>query len=288
MDYLVCVSGGNDSIALLQFMIDKDLKFGAAYNDTGWAKDDWHQRIDLMRKFCEANLSKLYITESEGMESLVRRKKGWPMPASAMQFCTGVLKEEPTKLLLDDIDPAGELIIVTGRRREESQNRRDLAQYQDDSEKHGGRDVWNPLYLHNTEARDDLINRAGFEILPHQSMECWPCVCANKSDLRLLSNDPARINRIEAIEIDMGHTKNEKPRTMFRPYRVGNGVGIRQAVTWGLSERGKYKAPHYPNEYRMKGTQQGFFEGATDLAYDQDTKEGREFSRQCDGGYCGS
>ena len=98
-------------------------------------------------------------------------------------------------------------------------------------------------------------------------------------------NDP-KIDRIEIIEIEMGHTRNDKPRTMFRPYRVGGGVGIRQAVAWGRGERG-YKSTYIPNEYRVKGQFQ-MFEGVSDVAYEIETKEGKEFNRQCDGGYCGS
>lgn len=287
IEYIACVSGGNDSIALIQHLLNEGKKFACVYNDTGWAKDDWQMRINEMERFCGLNGVALHITESEGLEALVRRKKGWPMPASAMQFCTGELKEKPTIDLLERVDPSKELIVVTGRRREESQNRADLAQYQDDSEKHGGRDVWNPLYLHDESARDTLISQAGFDILPHSSRECWPCVCENKTGLKQLAKDPARIDRIEAIEIDMGHTRNEKPRTMFRPYRVGGGVGIRQAVQWGCGKRG-HKAGFYPNEYRISDSQQNLFEGVSDIAYDIETPEGREFARQCDGGYCGS
>ena len=74
---------------------------------------------------------------------------------------------------------------------------------------------------------------------------------------------------------------------MFRPYRVGGGVGIRQAVAWGRGERG-YKSDFIPNEYRITNQQFSMFEGVSDVAYDIETKAGKEFSRQCDGGYCGS
>ena len=284
MEYLVASSGGNDSIALMQLMHEKKKDFGVVYNNTGWARDDWAARIKRVADWCFARGVVFYETKSEGMEALVRRKKGWPMPASAMQFCTSELKEKPTLELLDRIDADKELTIVTGRRREESQNRRDLAQYQDESKKHGGRDVWNPLYLHDEEMRDVLIKSAGFEPLPHSSMECYPCVCANKTDLSCMPKDDPRIDEIEKIEIEMGFTRNEKPRTMFRPYRVGGGVGFRMAVEWGHGKRG-WKAPYVPEVYTFKGDAT---EAESDIAYDENTKEGREFARQCDGGYCGN
>ena len=132
-----------------------------------------------------------------------------------------------------------------------------------------------------------MLSDFGWDVLPHQSMECYPCVCANKTDLAAIPKDHPVINRIEAIEIDMGHTRNEKPRTMFRPYRVGGGVGIRQAIDWGHGERG-FKSEFIPNEYKLKNEQSDIFEGVSDIAYDENTKEGQEFDRQCAGGYCGS
>jgi len=287
MDYIVGCSGGNDSIALIQLMLNKKLSFCVVYNDTGWARDDWSDRIEAVRAWLTGEGVELLVTESEGLEALVRRKKGWPMPASKMQFCTSELKEKPTLELLSKIDPKCNLTFVTGRRRAESLNRRDMPQHQLDSAKHGKREVWNPLYLHDEAMRDELINQTPFKPLPHQSMECYPCVCANKTDLAAMPLNDSKIDRIEIIEIEMGHTRNEKPRTMFRPYRVGGGVGIRQAVAWGRGERG-YKSKFIPNEYKIKDSQFQMFEGVSDVAYDIETKEGKEFSRQCDGGYCGS
>ena len=287
MDYLVASSMGNDSIATIQHLINKRLSFGVVYNNTGWAKDGWEVRVKTVTDILFAIGIPFFETKSEGMIALVKRKKGWPMPASAMQFCTGELKERPTLELLEKIDPDGELTIVTGRRRDESQNRSNLPEWVDSSEKHGGREVWNPLVRHDQSMRDELIKQFGLEPLPHSSMECYPCVCANKSDLAAMPKDDPRIDLIENAEIEMGFTRNSKPRTMFRPYRVGGGIGIRQAAAWGRGERG-WKADFVPNEYKPAGENCVMFEGVSDIAYEDDTKEGRIFARQCDGGYCGS
>ena len=74
---------------------------------------------------------------------------------------------------------------------------------------------------------------------------------------------------------------------MFRPYRVGGGVGIRQAVAWGRGERG-FKSDYIPNQYKQVGEQTVMFESVSDVAYEIETKAGREFAKQCDGGFCGS
>lgn len=283
-EYMVCSSFGNDSIAVIQFMINRGYDFDVIYNNTGWAKDGWQDRVDTISQQLRLLGINVHQLASEGMEALVRRKKGWPMPASKMQFCTQALKEVPTVEFLNSIDPNCEITCVNGVRREESQNRAAVPEYVMESPKHGGRELWMPLYMHKEKERNELIAMFGIDVLPHSSKECHPCVCANKKDLDDLSGDEQRITFIENIEIDMGFTKNKKPRTMFRPYRVGGGVGIRQAVEWGKGPRG-WKAAHVPEKYAY--TNQKMVTADSDIAYDDDTKEGREFARQCDGGYCG-
>ena len=78
--------------------------------------------------------------------------------------------------------------------------------------------------------RNDLIRQAGFEVLPHRSAECFPCINANIADLRAL--DEQSIKRLEELENEMGFTKNDKPRVMFRPARHKGAIGIRQVVNW--------------------------------------------------------
>lgn len=286
--YIVTSSFGNDSVALIQWMQEnKPGKFCVLYNDTGWARDDWPKRVSELSKKCFELGIHVYKTKSVGMANLVKAKKGWPMPASKMQFCTQELKEGPSRKFYEENDPNCDAIIVTGRRREESQNRAALPLWQYESEKHDGRDVYNPLVNHTESERNELLARFGIKPLPHSSMECYPCVCANKTDLSHIPLDDKRIDFIEKLEIEMGHTRNGKPRTMFRPYRVGGGVGIRQAIAWGRGERG-FKSDYIPNEYKQAGEQTALFEGVSDVAYEIETREGREFAKQCDGGFCGS
>lgn len=129
---------------------------------------------------------------------------------------------------------------MTGVRREESLNRKDFPLYREDSPAHQGRPCWAPLVNMNEAQRDELLLDAGFAPLPHRSMECFPCVNSNREDLRLLGQDPDRVDKIEVIETDMGFTSNGKPRTMFRPYRYMGATGIREIVRWAKSERGKF------------------------------------------------
>lgn len=72
-------------------------------------------------------------------------------------------------------------------------------------------------------------------------MECFPCINASRSDLRMLSD--SRVDEIEEIEQSMGYTTNGKPRTMFRPASKMGAVGIREVKRWADSDRGQYEPP---------------------------------------------
>tara|TARA_Y100000310_G_scaffold142402_1_gene141886 strand:- start:16042 stop:17037 length:996 start_codon:yes stop_codon:yes gene_type:complete len=315
--YVVACSGGNDSIALIQFMLDNHAPdtFLVLYNDTGWAREDWPDRIENVRSALKKIGVSFATTVSMGFKELARDRKGFPMPASAMQYCTSELKTGPTMKFLRENDPKGLWTVVTGRRREESNNRAGLAMLEEETRVYEGRDVYNPLVMHNEDARDVLIRKFGFEPLPHSSMECFPCVCSKRDDFKMLSEYPERIIEIKNLEIELGHTRNGKPRTMFRPYRSGGGIGIEQVMKWATGPMGT-KVHEIPQEYQIPGVDYSGYRGdmkseeraaywanikeqcvalgydlrnlPTDIAYDDTTEEGREFARQCDGGLCGS
>ncbi len=317
IEYVVASSGGNDSICLVEFMINNFApgSFIVLYNDTGWARKDWPARIDMISEMLKEKGVPFVKTISEGFENVVKERKGFPMPASSMQFCTQELKTRPTLEFLTEHDPNCNWTIVTGRRREESNNRAGLEMYEYDTSIYKGRDVYNPLITFSEQARDEYIYNFGLTPLPHSSMECFPCVCSNKEDLKSLRQWPDKIIEIKELEVSMGHTRNGKPRVMFRPYRCGGGVGIESAIAWAEGARGT-KINEVPKEYQIPNVNYSKYRGdmtsaervvfwndiksqceelgydltdlPTDLAYDDTTTAGQEFSRQCDGGLCGN
>jgi 3'-phosphoadenosine 5'-phosphosulfate sulfotransferase (PAPS reductase)/FAD synthetase len=241
MNFIYC-SCGNDSVALIQWMLEnKPIEQNiVVYSNTGWAAPFWEERINQVESWVNRIGFSFIRTESEGMEALVRRKKGWPLGASPMQFCTEELKTKPARDLMLQLDPELNAKCFTGIRREESKNRGDAPAFIEQSERHGGRDLYCPLVEFNEYRRDILIERAGFVPLSHSSMECFPCVNANKKDLKMLSEYPDIIDKIDKIEKEMGYTRNGKPRVMFRPYKKKGATGIREVVNWANSERGKF------------------------------------------------
>ena len=258
-EYVVLTSYGNDSIALIQWMHEHGKRdVLCLYSHTGWAQDGWDERVargeSLARSYGYAVARTQPAME---FEDLVMSKRMWPQPGK--QFCTIELKAKPALRFLDEIDPHKECTCVVGIRREESRRRAQWPEYVEESERHGGRALWAPLVRVLKKERDELVCRAGFEPLPHRSMECFPCIHANKADLRLL--DVQRIAQIEDMERRLSEMAGGKPRPMFftQDGRRGGGMGIRDVVRWAHSASGKAHLP---------------------LLYDPTTG--------CDGGWCGT
>jgi 3'-phosphoadenosine 5'-phosphosulfate sulfotransferase (PAPS reductase)/FAD synthetase len=233
-NHIIFASGGNDSVALTQFAFEKGLKHVAvAYSNTGWAADFWPARMEKFQAVVGRLGFQFFEIPSEGMLNLVDRKQAWP--ANRPKFCTYELKILPAKKWMDGVDPDGDAICMTGVRREESAARAQWPEYQAESENHGGRDLWSPLVAHTEAMRDALILRAGLEILPHRSKECFPCVNANRQDLRMLAEYPERVQLIADKEA-------QSKRTMFRPHRFHGAVGIEQVIQWAKYSPGQYQA----------------------------------------------
>lgn len=236
--YVISSSYGNDSVALIQWAHETGLslfgKVTVAYCDTGWAKPEWTKRVEKGEAFARQLGFDVKRVTSMGMTDLVRLKDGWP--GNGQQFCTAHLKGIPFLTWIDEDDAEREAVVLVGKRRAESIKRADTPEFVPDSEYHGGRLLWHPLYLHSDEQRNDLLARGGWEILPHRSEECNPCVNANRGDfLRLSASEMAKVNE---LEVEIG-------RPMFRPKRF-NGLGIYGVVMW--ARFGKHHEADIPED----------------------------------------
>lgn len=223
---VISSSYGNDSVALIQHAHEIDLPdVTVAYCDTGWAAPWWPQRVERGEALARSYGFQVVRCKSIGMAELIRTKKGWP--GNGMQFCTTHLKMIPFLEWIDEADKERTAKVLIGKRRAESERRKDTPEYVENSEVHGGRTVWHPLYLHTDEERNGLLERAGFDALPHRSLECNPCVNANRGDFLRLT--PGEIERVNDLEAEIG-----KP--MFRPKRF-NGMGIHSVIVWAKDGR---------------------------------------------------
>ena len=234
MDYVISVSYGNDSVAMLQWAHERGLQnVTVAYCDTGWAAPGWEQRVAAGEAAAKRLGFSVVRLRSIGMAGLVRIKKGFP--GNAQQFCTAHLKGLPFLEWIDEADTDRKAIVMVGKRRSESKARKDTPEFVKDSEYHGGRTLWHPLYAHSEAERDALLERGGFEKLPHRSLECNPCVNANRADFLRLT--PGEVERVNDLEVEVG-----KP--MFRPKRFG-AMGIHGVIVWAKDGRSR---PSVENE----------------------------------------
>jgi 3'-phosphoadenosine 5'-phosphosulfate sulfotransferase (PAPS reductase)/FAD synthetase len=225
---VISSSYGNDSVAMIQWAHEVGLpNVTVAYCDTGWAAPQWPARVDRCEKFAQGYGFATVRCPSIGMAELVRMKSGFP--GNGLQFCTAHLKGVPFLQWIDEADPECKATVLIGKRRAESEARKDTPEFIESSEHHGGRRVWHPLYEYTDEDRNALLARAGFDVLPHRSMECNPCVNANREDFLRLT--PGEIARVNDLEVEIG-----KP--MFRPKRF-DALGIHGVIVWAKEGRNR-------------------------------------------------
>ena len=223
---VISSSAGNDSVALIQWAIEHDVPdLQVVFCDTGWAAPGWMQRVERVHTWAQKMGAGTHVISSIGMADLVRIKKGWP--GNGLQFCTAHLKGVPFLQWIDESDPRCSAIVMIGKRRAESRARAETPEFIYASEYHGGRKLWHPLYLHSDEQRNALLDRAGFDPLPHRSLECNPCVNANRADLLRLT--PGEIERVSNLEVEIG-------QPMFRAQRF-NAMGIHGVLAWARDGR---------------------------------------------------
>lgn len=231
--YLISTSMGNDSIALIQWAHEKQLDdCYVVYANTGWCHPDWPARVK--RGMALADSYGFTTWSTMGMfsfEEAVRFKGGFPN--NKYQWCSGIIKSIPLNDFANFIDPYNTATVVIGKRREESKDRANTPEYIKESEYHEYRKVWHPLYKHTEKQRDELVIRAGFKPLPHRSMECCPCVNANRNDL--VNTPESQIEKVRKLESEVG-------RNMFKPSRSMGAEGIDEVMEWAHSGKGRYSA----------------------------------------------
>lgn len=228
---VISSSYGNDSIAMIQWAHEQSLTdVHVVFIDTGWSSQTWLGRVARAEEWVKSlGFHAVRLTPAVQFADLMRMKKGFP--SQRYQWCSAHLKGVPFLEWIDQHDNDCQAMVLIGKRRAESQERKDTPEFIDASEYHGGRRVWHPLYLHSNQDRDKLLYRSGFDPLPHRSMECSPCINANRADMRLL--DERDIAKVEALETEVG-------KTMFRPKRHAGAVGIRKVIAWANASPGTF------------------------------------------------
>ena len=251
---IIFSSCGNDSVALIQWAFENKIdNLVVAYSNTQWAADWWAKRVQDVKRWVLLNGARFVEIESEGFESLVKRKQAFP--ANGMGFCSYELKIKPAMEWLEVFDPNGLAVCYTGVMRLESERRKAWPEYLESSPNHGGRALHSPLAKMTIKERDSLLLNAGFDILQHRSMECSPCINATIGDLQ--QTNEKDIQKVYELEVEMGVGKRSgKSKFMFRPHRMGGARGIKEVKARADQGGGAYS----PLQDDLFGCDSGFCE----------------------------
>lgn len=225
--YVIHSNFGNDSLALIQWAYEYPLEnITVCYIDTGWAGQGWMAHVERCEQFVRARgFTSVHLTSRASFERLMIVKNGFP--AGKYQWCGLHLKGITLLQWLDDVDPGTSATVLYGKRRQHSRQTDPINEFIEQSEHHGERRVWHPLYAHSTEQRDALLARAGITPLPHQSRQCFPCINTPWSELRDISE--ADIAKTEELEEELG-------ATLYAPRLPQGASDIRSVVNWVRAE----------------------------------------------------
>jgi len=139
--YIISVSYGNDSIALIQYAYERGLKnCWVVYCDTGWSHPDWEARVREGELFVKRlGFRSFRLKAKKQFSELVKARSMFP--TNKYQWCTKELKVVPFAAFLKTQDPEAKAIIMIGKRRAESRARKLLEEFEVSEKYYNGRQV---------------------------------------------------------------------------------------------------------------------------------------------------
>lgn len=221
MQYIIIGNFGNHSLAAMQALLEKDLAgIHFFYVETGWAASSWTARVSACAEYARKQGVMVHTLSSQATfaEMVIDRKQ---FPSRKFQWCASFLKGLPILTHLDDFDPACEAFIVSGKRQLDSRRYANLQEFEQQDDLYQGRTLWYPLWQTGHEEFSALIKRTGFSPLPHQSLECSPCIHANLGELKNL--DALALQRLDQLEQRIDQTMFQQPITKLVTDSVESG-----------------------------------------------------------------
>ncbi|WP_028388149.1 phosphoadenosine phosphosulfate reductase family protein [Legionella fairfieldensis] len=209
MQYIIIGNYGNHSLAVMQYLIDRDLSaLHFIYVETGWASPFWKDRVLACSDYARSRGVIVHTLKAPASfsEMVIDRKQ---FPSRKFQWCASFIKGLTILAHLDEIDPACEALIISGKRRYDSRRYADLTEFEDNNDLYQGRTLWYPLWQTSNEEFAGLIKKTNLEWLSHPSMECSPCI---HSPINVLPHlDSSTLARLEALEQETGQTMFQQP-----------------------------------------------------------------------------
>ena len=259
--FVVNVSGGKDSTATALAMREAGIPHRRVFADTRWEAAETYEHLDMLRE----KLGPIDVGGYPGgMPAKIR--EGARFASRMQRWCTRELKIEPLRAYCDAIESGDALAVtVTGIRAEEGtakNGRAEMAEVEDD-ERWGGW-MWRPIHKWTIADVLAIHHRHGVPVNPlyqigHDRVGCYPCVMANKEDVRLVADhSPARVAEIRDLEAGAkvlreqrnaetpgryAHTDAHFFRTVMRDKPT---MPIDEVVAWSRTERGGRQLPMFP------------------------------------------
>ena len=244
-DLVVGVSGGKDSLAVCLHFDEQGYEYKRVFSDTGWEHPQTYEylqyletvigKIDYVKRIVEVDdQHKAFVDSIEkdlGFESpFVRLVMQYMcLPNARRKFCTPRLKVDPIASYLNDLDDP---INVVGIRHDESNKREKMNEWEWFD--HFDCYTWRPILSWSFDDVANIHKRHNVNPNPlylngHNRVGCYPCIYANKGDLKNL--DDKRASIIKRIE-EYVSSQRGKQSTLFK------NMTIDQAVEWAKTSRG--------------------------------------------------
>lgn len=237
------VSGGKDSTALLLALREAGIEHSAVFADTGWEHPAVYEYLDLLRQ----RLGRIDVVSSPlQMEGLIRKQMNFP--GRTRRWCTRKLKLEPLRGYHDAIAQERDVDTVNavGVRAAESAARALQSEVSDDDE--WGGYIWRPLIDWSVEDVLRIHHRHGIPVNPlyregFSRVGCFPCIYANKAEVRLLAERyPERIDKLAALEAEVSAARAaanlEKPGRFTQETATYFKRPVREVAEWSRTSRG--------------------------------------------------
>lgn len=184
--HIVIGNYGDATIALLQWLKESQTQSVIVLSvNTGWESQQWPERVKLGEDFaraCGFIPVRLHIPHS--FDQIAQDRGDFPSPK--FSWCVSLLKASPMLAWLLENDPSNQATIVLAKHRIVKTNVANLHEFEK-SESYDNRQIWYPLYQHAESEWRDLIQRAGFKVLGHRSLECRLCIHSHETELNQLT-----------------------------------------------------------------------------------------------------
>ena len=254
--YVISISGGKDSKATLivslplLLKVVKPSQIKVVFCDTGWEKDETMQEIESIKtKLQEFDIEFLTLKNPKypnGMIDLLIEKKAFP--TRMVKTCTERLKMIPAVNYYKDLHKKGfEVIVLVGKRRDESDSRADIKDVEIQENKNWSFKIYHPIAdWTETDVYSCLDETWGIPLIYFKGANrsgCDECFQATLKAISQMSED--KIQQMEKVEKEIQkHHKDISPTYFYRRNKTfPNGFApIREIVNYA---KDKYNFNYY-------------------------------------------